>query len=79
MCISIPSRVIAIDGNQAELDTLGTYRQASTLLMPEVKVGDYVLVSVGSIARILDEEEAEASLTLFRELMALDLDEGEPA
>jgi hydrogenase expression/formation protein HypC len=77
MCISIPSTVISIDGDQAEIDTLGSRRFASTLLMPEVKVGDYVLVSVGSIARILDEGEAEASLALFRELMALDLDEGD--
>jgi hydrogenase expression/formation protein HypC len=74
MCISIPSRVVSIDGNQAEIDTLGSRRFASTLLMPEVKVDDYVLVSVGSITRILDEDEAETSLALFRELMALDLD-----
>jgi hydrogenase expression/formation protein HypC len=77
MCISIPSRVISIENDQAEIDTLGTRRKASTLLMPEVNVGDYVLVSVGSIARILDEDEAEASLALFRELIALDLDEGD--
>ncbi len=77
MCISIPSRVISIESDQAEIDTLGTRRKASTLLLPEVNVGDYVLVSVGSIARILDEDEAEASLALFRELMALDLDEGD--
>ena len=77
MCISIPSRVVSIQGNQAELDVLGTQRAASTLLMPEVKVGDYVLTSVGSIVRILDEDEAAASLALFQELMALDVDEGD--
>jgi hydrogenase expression/formation protein HypC len=75
MCISIPSRVISIQGHQAELDVLGAKRTASTLLMPEVKVGDYVLTSVGSIVRILDEDEAMASLALFQELMALDLDQ----
>jgi hydrogenase expression/formation protein HypC len=77
MCISIPSRVISIQGHQAELDVLGTKRTASTLLMPEVKVGDYVLTSVGSIVRVLDEDEAMASLALFQELMALDLDQGD--
>ena len=78
MCISIPSRVISISGYQAELDVLGERRTASTLLMPEVKIGDHVLTSLGSIVRILDEDEAIASLALFRELMALDLDqEGE--
>ncbi len=73
MCISIPSRVISIDGYEAELDTLGASRKASTLLMPEVKVGDYVLTSVGSIVRVLDEDEAQASLAFFLELMNLDL------
>ena len=77
MCISIPSRVMSIQGYQAELDVLGERRTVSTLLMPEVKVGDYVLASVGSIVRILDEDEAIASLALFRELMALDLDQGD--
>jgi len=78
MCISIPGRVMSISGHQAELDVLGARRTASTLLMPEVNVGDYVLTSIGSIVRILDEDEAIASLALFRELMALDLDqEGE--
>lgn len=55
----------------AELDVLGAQRTASTLLMPEVQVGDYVLTSLGSIVRILDEGEAQASLALFQELMAL--------
>lgn len=75
MCISIPSRVMSIQGYQAELDVLGKRRTASTLLMPDVNVGDYVLTSVGSIVRVLDEDEAIASLALFRELMALDLDQ----
>lgn len=76
MCISIPGRVISIHGHQAELDALGARRAASTLLMPEVKIGDYVLTSAGSIVRILDEDEAIASLALFQELMALTVEEG---
>lgn len=75
MCISIPGCVMSIQGHQAKLDVLGERRTVSTLLMPEVKIGDYVLTSLGSIVRILDEDEAIASLALFRELMALDLDQ----
>lgn len=71
MCVSVPNRVISIEGQMAELDVLGARRTASTLLMPEVQVGDYVLTSLGSIVRILDEDEAQASLALFQELMAL--------
>jgi hydrogenase expression/formation protein HypC len=76
MCISVPGRVISIEGHQAELDILGARRAASILLMPEVKVGDYVLIGLGSIVQILDEDEAMASLALFQELLALDLEPG---
>jgi hydrogenase expression/formation protein HypC len=72
MCISIPARVISIQAHQAELDVLGSRRQASTLLVPEVKVGDYVLTGLGAIVQILDEDEAQASLALFQALMALE-------
>lgn len=71
MCVSIPSRVISIQGHQAELDVLGARRKASTLLVPEVQVGDYVLSSAGMVVEILDEDEAQVSLALFQELMAL--------
>jgi hydrogenase expression/formation protein HypC len=77
MCISIPARVISIQAQQAELDVLGSRRRASTLLMPEVKVGDYVLTGFGSIVQILDEDEAQASLALFQELMDLELVTGD--
>jgi len=75
MCVSIPGRVTAIEGHQAEIDVLGASRKVSTLMEPDVKVGDYVLTSAGMIMSILDEDEAEASIALFQELMALDLDE----
>lgn len=75
MCISISCRVIAVDGYQAELEALGVPRRASTVLHPDVHVGDYVLTSLGMIVDVLDEEEAQVSLALFRELLTLLPDE----
>jgi hydrogenase expression/formation protein HypC len=77
MCIAIPGRVISIEGCQAEVDVLGAPRKASTLLKPEVQVGDYVLISVGAIVEILPEEDALITLTLFQELMALETADGD--
>lgn len=77
MCVSIPGRVVSIEGYLAEIDVLGARRKANTMLVPEVKVGDYVLTSVGSIVRILDEDEALANIALFQELMALQTDAGD--
>jgi hydrogenase assembly chaperone HypC/HupF len=69
---------VAIKGCQAEVDVLGARRKASTFLKPEVQVGDYVLISVGSIVEILAEEEAMITLTLFQELIALESLEDTP-
>lgn len=78
MCISIPGRVVAIQGYQAEIDVLGARRTARTILVPEVDVGDYVLTSAGLVMQVLDEDEAQASLALFVELLALDAAEERP-
>lgn len=73
MCVSIPGRVTSIQNNQAQIDVLGAARTASTLLLPEVQIGDYVLTSAGMIVEILDEDDAQASIALFQELMNLDM------
>lgn len=72
MCVSIPGRVVGIDGNEAQLDVLGAQRKASTLMLPEVSVGDFVLTSAGMIVEIIDEDNAQATISLFQELMKLD-------
>ncbi len=38
------------------------------MLTPSVKVGDYVLLHTGYAIGIIDPEEAEETLALFREL-----------
>jgi len=41
------------------------------MMLPEAKVGDYVIVHAGFAIQILNEEEAEKSLELFREMADL--------
>jgi hydrogenase expression/formation protein HypC len=73
MCVSIPGRVTSINNHQAEIDVLGAQRRASTQLLPGVKLGDYVLTNAGMIVEILDEDEAQTSIALFQEIMALSM------
>jgi len=72
MCLSIPSRVVKIDEerNMATLDTMGVVREAGLDLMEEgsVKVGDYVLLHIGFIMNKIDEEDALASLEVYKEV-----------
>jgi hydrogenase expression/formation protein HypC len=72
MCLSIPSKVVKIDEerNMATLDTMGVVREAGLDLMEEgsVKVGDYVLLHIGFVMNKIDEEDALASLEVYKEV-----------
>ena len=71
MCLAVPSKVIAIDGDMATVEAFGETRQVSLLLMPEeVSLGDYLLIQAGGFAfERVEAERAEESLRLMRELM----------
>jgi len=60
MCIGIPSKVVAINGQVAEVEALGERRQVSLILMDEaVNLGDYLLIQVGNFAiEIIEPERA---------------------
>jgi len=58
-------RVVAINGNEAEVEQSGTKLQVRIDLVEDVKVGDYVLVHAGFAIQKLDEEEAIETLRLL--------------
>jgi hydrogenase expression/formation protein HypC len=68
MCVAVPSLITAIDGTEADVDVGGISRRASLMLTPDARIGDYVLIHAGYAISIVDREEAEATLELFREL-----------
>lgn len=62
MCLAIPGKVKEINGRQAIVQYPGETRR--TLIGEEgVKVGDYVLIQMGIIIKILSRKEARASLS----------------
>jgi hydrogenase expression/formation protein HypC len=68
MCLAIPMRVVEIDGFIAVAEVDGVRREARLDLLPEVALGDYILVHAGlAIARV-DPEAAEETLTVLRQL-----------
>ena len=68
MCVAVPGRVVGIGRKDADVLIGGRNRKASTVLVPEVEVGDWVLVSGGMIVDRLEEEEARERLAIFDEL-----------
>ncbi|BEG57569.1 Hydrogenase assembly chaperone HypC/HupF [Helicobacter sp. NHP21005] len=71
MCLAIPSKVVALRGNVAVLETMGVQREASLDLMDEpLEVGDFVLLHVGFVVGKIDTKEALESLKLYAEMIA---------
>jgi hydrogenase expression/formation protein HypC len=74
MCLSIPGKLIEI---VAELDP--TFRigkvdfddikkEVNLAMVPEAKIGDYVLVHVGAAISIIDEEEAKITFDILMQM-----------
>ena len=76
MCLAIPALIKFIDDKEAEAELGGITRRISLWLTPEAKVGDYVLLHTGYAINILDQEEAEETLKLLREIAGLAEEEG---
>jgi len=76
MCLAIPALIKFIDDKEAEAEMGGITRRISLWLTPEAKVGDYVLLHTGYAINILDQEEAEETLKLLREIAGLAEEEG---
>ena len=58
MCLTMPARVITVDGAWAEIDVDGVRRRASTLAVTDVRPGDWALVAAGTLVRLLDPQLA---------------------
>ena len=69
MCLALPARIVEMpEPEVAVVDMGGVRKRISIALVPEAKLGDFVIVHVGHAIGMLDEEEALASLALFAEL-----------
>jgi hydrogenase expression/formation protein HypC len=68
MCLAVPAKVTAIDGDSATVDMMGNTTTADISLLEKVAIGDYVMVHVGFAIQKYDEKEAKITLDLLKEL-----------
>jgi hydrogenase expression/formation protein HypC len=72
MCLAIPGKVLDID--RAVLPVMGTVsfggiqKQVCLEWIPEVTVGEYVIVHVGFAISKMDEKEAMETLDILRQM-----------
>jgi hydrogenase expression/formation protein HypC len=75
MCLAVPGEVIEIEGQEVKVDMLGNQLWARTDLVPDVELGDYVLIHAGVVINKIDEEAANETYALLEEIADAAADE----
>jgi hydrogenase expression/formation protein HypC len=69
MCLAVPARIVEMTGQTATVDMEGVRRNVSMMLLPDARVGEYVIVHAGFAIGRLDEKEAEETLRMIRDVL----------
>jgi hydrogenase expression/formation protein HypC len=68
MCISLPAKICAIDGQAAEVES-HQFRRNVLLAVEGARLGDWVLIHGGIAVAILSAREAQETLELVGKLV----------
>jgi len=76
MCLGVPGKIIEIYEHEGlrrcTIDFGGVQREACLDFVPEAEVGDYALIHVGFAISLVDEQEAQETLDLLREIASVE-------
>ncbi len=74
MCLAVPGRLEKVTMQLdetfriGEVSFEGIIKEVNLTLVPEAKVGDYLLIHVGAAIGIVDEEEARRTMAVLKEM-----------
>lgn len=66
MCVGVPAKVIEKHEFSAVVDVMGSTMTVGIIFVPEVEIGEYVMVHAGQAMSIIDEESALLSIEGWR-------------
>lgn len=76
MCLAVPGQIVdieTIDGKiMANVDFAGEMRRVCLNYLPELAVGDYVIVHAGYALTKMTKEEADKTVQMMRDIGLLD-------
>jgi len=75
VCLSIPAKIVKLDGTTATVDVMGNQRETDVSLVDEPQPGDYVLIHAGFAIEKMSADEAAESLKVWEELANVDFDQ----
>jgi hydrogenase expression/formation protein HypC len=71
MCLAFPGKVVSVDGDFARVDFGGgTVREGVNVSLVEAVPGQYVLVHAGYAIQVMDQKEAQKTLSYWREILS---------
>lgn len=68
MCLALPGKIVAIDGDNGDIDFGGVTKRTNLSLI-DAKVGDWVVIHAGFAIETMDEEEALKTIELWKEVL----------
>lgn len=68
MCLGIPMKIKSIEGEFAQVESGRFTRRVNVQMLPQAKVGDYVIVHAGFAIEKLDPRKARQTLRLINEI-----------
>lgn len=84
MCLAIPGKIERIENELDETFRIGKVsfgeiqKDINLSMVPEAKIGDYVMVHVGVAISVVDEDEAQRTFDLLMQMGEVDeLKDGE--
>jgi hydrogenase expression/formation protein HypC len=81
MCLAVPGQVVSIedrdDTRMAQVDFGGVRKDVCLEYLPDVSMGEYVIVHVGFAIQRLDEQSARETLANFEKLGVLEEEFGD--
>jgi hydrogenase expression/formation protein HypC len=69
MCVGVPAKVVKMMEYSAVVDVMGSQTTVGTIFVPEIKLGDFVIVHAGQAMSIVDEKYARESVEEWRKLI----------
>ncbi|WP_017293505.1 HypC/HybG/HupF family hydrogenase formation chaperone [Geminocystis herdmanii] len=74
MCLAIPGKIVSIEGEnplekKGKVSFGGVLKEVSLAYTPDARIGNYVVVHVGFALNVIDEEEAQKTLTILNQVL----------
>lgn len=68
MCLAVPGKITEIKGEEAVIEFGGVSRRAIISMVPDLKIGDYVLIHAGFAIQKWSEQDVKEFEEVMKDL-----------